>query len=250
MPVAEPQPVSLADQLADRIGEEYVLTDEASCVLYAQDVYTKGLTALAVVRPGDTDELADIVSSVTSAGHAIIARGGGMSYTSGYVPKEEGSVIVDMSRMDRVLEINTEDMFVTVQAGCTWKSLHEALDGSGYRTPYWGTLSGIHATVGGGMSQNSIFWGSARYGTAVDSVLGLEVVLADGSTVRTGSGAQKHGTPFFRHYGPDLTGLFCCDTGGARVESDRDDAACARARPPASPVVRFRGLSRADNGHE
>ena len=72
-------------------------------------------------------------------------------------------------------------MYVTAQAGCTWKALAEALEGSGYRTPYWGTLSGIHATVGGGASQNSIFWGSGRYGTAADSIIGLEVILADGS---------------------------------------------------------------------
>jgi len=118
-----------------------------------------------------------------------------------------------MRRMNRVLEINREDMYVTVEAGCTWKELHEALAGSGLRTPFWGTLSGIRATIGGGLSQNGIFWGSARYGSAADSVLGLEVVLADGSLVRTGAHAQINATPFFRHYGPDLTGLFCCDTG-------------------------------------
>ncbi|NNL99264.1 MAG: FAD-binding oxidoreductase, partial [Gammaproteobacteria bacterium] len=79
--------------------------------------------------------------------------------------------------------------------------------------PNWGTLSGIHATIGGGLSQNSIFWGSGRYGSAADSVIGLAVVLADGSVVSTGAGSQVNGTPFFRHFGPDLTGLFCCDTG-------------------------------------
>ena len=219
MSVAETRNTALEEQLAQQVGVENVLTDEQSRVLYAQDVYTKSIPAMAVVRPASTAELAAVVRTVANAGHAVIARGGGMSYTSGYVPKEAGSVIVDMQRMDGIVEINTEDMYVTAQAGCTWKALAEALAGTGYRTPYWGTLSGIHATVGGGASQNAIFWGSGRYGTAADSIIGLEVVLADGSVVATGASAQRHGSPFFRHYGPDLTGLFSCDTGALGLKA-------------------------------
>lgn len=213
MALAESYDPSLIDELTTQLGADYVLTDEASCALFAQDVYTKSIPAMAVIRPGSVEELCTAIAATTSAGHAIIPRGGGMSYTSGYVPKETGSVIVDMQRMNRVLEVNAEDMYVTVECGCTWKELHETLEGTGLRTTYWGTLSGIHATVGGGLSQNSIFWGSARYGTAADSVIGLSVVLADGSVIYTGAGAQVNGSPFFRHYGPDLTGLFSCDAG-------------------------------------
>ena len=209
------------DQLEDQIikgietmiGSEYLLLDADACSFYAQDVFTKGLSAVAVVRPGNTDELCAVVKSLTAAGHAVIPRGGGMSYTSGYVPALTGSVIVDLGRMDRIITINKEDMYVTVESGCTWKALHEALENTGLRTPFWGTLSGIKATVGGGLSQNSIFWGSGQFGSAVDSVISLDVVLADGSLVTTGSGAQINGSPFFRHFGPDLTGLFTCDTG-------------------------------------
>ena len=209
----------MLDELVAKLGSEHVLTDEASRVFYAQDVYTRGMPAHAVVRPGSIAELAATVAAVTAAGHAVIARGGGMSYTSGYVPQEEGTVIVDTSRLNKVVEINTEDMYVTVECGCTWKALHEALEGTGYRTPYWGTLSGIHATVGGGMSQNGIFWGSGKYGTAADSVLSMEVVLADGTIVATGAAARQGGTPFFRHFGPDLTGLFLCDTGALGLKA-------------------------------
>ena len=211
--------LSVLEQAQSIVGGDHVLTDAHSVSLFAQDVHTKGLPALAVVRPENTEQLAAVVSVAVRAGHAVIARGGGMSYTSGYVPKEEGSILIDTGRMNRILEINTEDMYVTVQSGCTWKALHEALSDTGYRTPYWGTLSGIHATVGGGMSQNSIFWGSARYGTAVDSVLGMEIVLADGSVVKTGAGAQRNATPFFRHFGPDLTGLFTSDAGSLGLKA-------------------------------
>ena len=108
MALAESQDPSLIDALSARVGGEYVLTDEASCVLYAQDVYTKSIPAMAVVRPGSLEELSAVVAAVTSAGHAVVPRGGGMSYTKGYVPKETGTVIVDMQRMNRVLEINAD----------------------------------------------------------------------------------------------------------------------------------------------
>lgn len=219
MSVAESSKSSLLDDLAAQLGAQYVLTDEESCVLYAQDVYTKGLPALAVVQPSNTLELAGVVKTITGAGHAVIPRGGGMSYTSGYVPHEVGSIVVDLRRMDKVLEINADDMYVTVQCGCTWKSLNDKLAGTGLRTPYWGTLSGIHATIGGGVSQNSIFWGSARHGSAMDSLLSLDVVLADGSVVSTGANAQRNGSPFFRHYGPDLTGLFSSDAGALGLKA-------------------------------
>ncbi|MEM7501695.1 MAG: FAD-binding oxidoreductase [Pseudomonadota bacterium] len=220
MSLAQSQTTSLLQELASILGDENVLTDAHSVTLYAQDVHTKSRPAMAVIRPATTEELSAAVRATTAAGHAIIARGGGMSYTSGYVPSEDDSVIVDMRRMNRIVAVNAEDMYVTVQCGCTWDELHQALDGTGLRTPYWGTLSGIRATVGGGLSQNSIFWGSARYGTAADSVIGLEVVLADGTVVKTGAHAQENSTPFFRHFGPDLTGLFTCDAGALGFKAE------------------------------
>ena len=205
--------INILESLSAIVGSDYVLTDEASCSLYSQDVFTKAIPSLAVIQPNNTQELAQVVKLATSKGHALIPRGGGMSYTSGYVPVEADSITIDMARMNRVLEINKEDMYVTVECGITWKELHAALQGTGLRTPYWGTLSGSKATVGGGLSQNSIFWGSGHYGTAADSVVAIEVVLADGSVINTGSNAQVNGSPFFRHFGPDLSGLFTGDTG-------------------------------------
>jgi len=203
----------LLEQLQGIVGADRLITDEGECRYYSQDVYTEGFVAAAVIAPTDTQQLAAAVGAITASGRAVVARGGGMSYTQGYVPAEENSVLVDMSRMNRILEINREDMYVTVETGVTWEALHKALEGTGLRTPYWGTLSGRYATVGGGLSQNSIFWGSGRHGSAADSVLSLEVVLADGSVLNTGSAAQVNASPFFRHYGPDLTGIFTCDCG-------------------------------------
>jgi glycolate oxidase len=210
---------ALLAQLSARVGTDNVLTDAHSRKLYAQDVFTDGLPCAAVVRPGSSAELADTVRLCTSAGYAVIGRGGGMSYTSGLIPVREQTVTLDLRRMNRILEINREDMFVTVECGCTWQSLHEALEPLGLRTPYWGTLSGIKATVGGGMSQNSVFWGSGKYGFATDSLLSLDVVLADGQILSTGAAALANGTPFLRQYGPDLAGLFAADAGALGIKA-------------------------------
>ena len=196
-----------------------VLLDEESRIFYAQDVFTRSLPAGAVIRPRDTEQLRHAVAAVTGAGLAVIGRGGGMSYTSSYVPSEADSVIVDTSAMNRVLEINREDMYVTAQAGCTWADLREALRDTGLRTPFRGPLSGIHATVGGSVSQNSVYWGAGLFGASADSVVSMEVVLADGGVLHTGSASQINAAPFYRHFGPDLTGLFTCDSGALGIKS-------------------------------
>ncbi len=203
----------LLEQLGSLVGEGGITTDALECAYFSQDVYCEDVHAAAVVSPENTRQLAEVVKAATAAGHAVLARGGGMSYTKGFVPVEANSILIDMSRMNRVLEINREDMYVTVEAGASWEKLYKALEGTGLRTPFWGTLSGRYATVGGGLSQNSIFWGSGRYGSAADSVLSLEVVLADGTIIHTGAAAQNHANPFFRHFGPDLTGIFTGDCG-------------------------------------
>ncbi|MEM1092444.1 MAG: FAD-binding oxidoreductase [Pseudomonadota bacterium] len=210
---------TLTDQLIHLLGADRVAVDDETITLMSQDVYKHGEPVAVVVRPESTEQLSQVVAAAAAAGQAVIARGGGMSYTSGYLAVQPGSVLVDMSGMNKVLEVNEQDMYVTVQCGCTWMDLHDALKGTGLRTPYWGTLSGITATVGGGLSQNSIFWGSGQFGTCVDSVIGMEVVMADGEVLATGSGAQPNGSPFFRHYGPDLTGLFSGDNGALGLKA-------------------------------
>ncbi len=213
---AEPQ---LAD-LADQLGADSVLTDEAARTLYGQDISGDSHPVLAVVRPASTEAVAATVAFARANNLVIAPRGGGMSYSSGYVCPGDRTLCLDMGRMHEVLKLNAEDMYVTVQAGCTWQHLYEALAPLGLRTPFWGTLSGLKATVGGSLSQNSLFWGSCRHGSSADSVIGFEVVLANGERLRTGAGAQADAAPFFRHYGPDLTGLFTCDAGALGIKTE------------------------------
>lgn len=210
---------SLIERLGSLLGNEALSRDAEIRAFLAQDIFTRGMPAGLVLRPANIEQLAAAVAEAAGAGCAVIARGGGMSYSSGYVPDEADSVLIDMRGMNRVLEINRRDMFVTVEAGTTWSELHKALAGTGLRTPYWGTLSGIHATVGGSLSQNSVFWGSGHHGSAAESALSLKVVLADGAVLDTGSAGQRNAGPFFRQHGPDLTGLFCGDCGALGIKA-------------------------------
>jgi hypothetical protein len=209
---------TLIASLTQKLGQEHVITDENELAYYGQDVFSEGNKPLAVIRPGNTNELAETVGMVTEHDIAILPRGGGMSYTSGYLSNRQ-SVMVGMCRMTDIIEINLEDMYVTVEAGCRWVDLYEALKGKKVKTPMWGTLSGLKASIGGGASQNSVFFGSGQNGAMSDSIIGMEVVTSDGKIVTTGSGAIENGTPFFRHFGPDLTGLFTGDTGALGVKA-------------------------------
>lgn len=190
-----------------------VLTDAASLEFYAHDIFARGADLAAVVRPADKVQLARAVHAATEGGHAVIPRGGGMSYTGGYTADAPGAVLFDLAQMDRVLAVDETSMTVTVEPGCTWATLHDRLSPLGLRTPMWGTLSGLKATIGGGMSQNGIFWGTTRHGTAVESCTALEVVLADGTLMQLGT---KHARPF----GPDMVGLFLADTGALGIKAE------------------------------
>jgi FAD/FMN-containing dehydrogenase len=203
----------LVEQLVSVIGRDYVLTDDADREFYAMDVYSFRELPIAVVQPGSLPDMVEISKIATAAGVALVPRGGGASYTDAYLPDTPNSLLVDTERMNRILEINEEDMYVTVEPGITWAEMTDALTAKGLRTPFWGPFSGIRATVGGSMSQNSVSLGSGTFGISADSVLSFEVVLPGGGIIRTGSNAIENGGPFFRWYGPDLTGLFTGDAG-------------------------------------
>jgi FAD/FMN-containing dehydrogenase len=203
------------DELSALLGAENVLTDPANLTFYSTDVYRRAdFDAAIVIRPGTVEELAQAIGLCTDRRLTVIPRGGGLSYTAGFLPVRPSSVIVDLLRLDRIVEINPTDMYVTVECGASWRALYEALRPLGLRTPYFGPMSGYYSTIGGALSQGSIFLGSTQYGTTAESVMTLDVVLADGSVLATGSagGADKTG-PFFRNYGPDLAGLFLNDAG-------------------------------------
>ena len=203
----------------DIVGAPNVITDPVEFRYYSEDVYRSFETALAVVQPESAQQLSRIVSLCKANGLCIVPRGGGMSYTDSYLHKTRRGISIDMRRMNRIIDINTRDMIVTVECGCTWQKLNEALAPHGLRPPYWGPLSGMRATIGGALSQNSVFWGGTAYGISAESVIGLDVLLGNGEVLPVGAHGKKDGVPFIRYDGPDLTGLFLGDSGALGIKT-------------------------------
>lgn len=201
----------LPQQLAQVLGAGAVRSDADSLDFFAHDVFAQGARALCVVRPDSIAALQAAVRTCAAAGVAMVPRGGGASYTDGYLTNRP-HVLFDLSALD-FIEIDAANAVVRVGAGTTWAALKAALDPLGLRTPFWGPFSGIAASVGGSVSQNTISHGSGAHGISAQSVLGIEVVLADGTLLNT---AASRAT---RHYGPDLTGLFTGDCGALGLKA-------------------------------
>jgi FAD/FMN-containing dehydrogenase len=185
---------------------------------YAHDIFRARELPLAVLVPGTVQALQRMTRIVAEAGLAINVRGGGASYTDGYLPTRRESVLFDLRRLDRIVEINEEDAFVTVECGVTWDALKAVLDERGLRTPFRGPFSGLVATVGGTVAQHGISHGTGGYGGSAASVLSLDVVMADGELLSTGS-AARGAAPVNRYFGPDITGLFTGDCGAFGIKA-------------------------------
>jgi len=209
-----PRAETLEAELKTLLGAAHVETAPAERAFFSTDVYRRAdIDADMVLSPGTAEDLAAAIAICAAHKTPMVPRGGGLSYTGGYLPTKPRTALIDMRRLSRIIEVNEQDMYVTVECGATWKSLYEKLKPLGLRTPYFGPMSGYASSIGGALSQGSVFLGSTQYGTTADSVLSLEVILADGTVLNTGSAAAAQKNPFFRHYGPDLTGLFLHDSG-------------------------------------
>lgn len=182
--------------------------------LFDHDFFYRGAAPARIVTPHNREDAIEQVGACLREGCVVIARGGGMSYTGGYVLAEESRpvVMVDTRQLALIDLTTLGNGWVVVDAGVTWQQLHEALQPRGLRAVFGGPLSGLRATVGGAISQNAAFWGSGLHGSAAESTLGLEVLLADGTVLRTGVLARGDAGRS-RYFGPDLTSLLVGDCG-------------------------------------
>jgi D-lactate dehydrogenase (cytochrome) len=174
-------------------------TTAADRALHAQsESYMTAGQPDAVVYPNSTAEVARIATLCAQHSVPIVAWGAGTSL-EGHALAVKGGVTVDFRDMNRVIAVYPEDMLCTVQPGLTRVALNHALRDTGLFFP---VDPGADASLGGMASTRASGTTAVRYGTMRDAVLGLEVVLAGGKVIRTGSAAPKSSA------GYDLTALF------------------------------------------
>jgi D-lactate dehydrogenase (cytochrome) len=207
MAEATPAISPLLKQLQAIVGPDHATDDTVKCDLATSDVFERSERGLAVmvVSPRTTSETSAVVRLLRENRVPAIARGAGLSYTGSFAI-EQPAVVVDTSRMTEI-EVNDTDHYATVGAGASWVNVAAALKPFGMTPTQISPISGAFATVGGLASQG--------IPAGLEGILGLAVVLADGSIVRTGAP-----TRFYRYAGPDVTGLFLGDCGAFGIKTE------------------------------
>ncbi len=175
-------PTTLLDAIRVVVGDRGLLTDRSDTAPYSEDwrrLY-QGRTA-AVIRPGTTEELAAVVRLCAQSSAPIVPQGGNTSMVGGAVPNEDGSeLVLSTARLNRIRDLDPADMTLTIEAGVTLKAAQLAAAEQGCLLPLSISSEGT-AQIGGVLAVNAGGNNTVRYGNARDLVLGLEVVLPDGS---------------------------------------------------------------------
>jgi FAD/FMN-containing dehydrogenase len=243
----------LLDALAGRLGPRGVSTDEADLAPLCTDwrgLYTG--RALALLRPADTAECADAVRLCAEAGIAIVPQGGNTSMVAGATPDSSGrSVILSLARMNRIRALDATDMTMVAEAGVILKSAQDAATEAGCLFPLSLGAEGS-ATIGGVLSTNAGGNTTIRYGNARELMLGLEVVLADGSVIHGLRRLRKDNTGYaLRHLFVGAEGTLGIVTAAALrlFPRPRSEATAFAAVPDEDAALAlFRRVRDADEG--
>jgi glycolate oxidase len=166
----------------------------------------------AVARPRSTQSVSKILQFANQCGIPVTPRGAGYGYVGGCVPVR-GGIVLSLERMNRILEINSDDFVAVVQPGVITQTLQEAVEAKGLYYPPDPASRG-ESFIGGNIATNAGGPRCLKYGVTRDYVLGLEAVLADGSVVRVGGRTHKNKTGF------DFTRLFVGSEGMLAVVTE------------------------------
>jgi len=178
-------PQQLREQLAAIVGPDHVLTAPDELVAYSYDA-TPLFQAVpdAVVQPGSTAEVAAILRLCHQHRIPVVPRGSGTNLSASTTPIA-GGVVLNFARMNRILEIDEENLTCTVEPGVITGEVHRAVEAKGlFYPPDPGSMH--ISTIGGNIAQGAGGLRGLKYGVTRDYVMGLELVLADGTVIETG----------------------------------------------------------------
>jgi glycolate oxidase len=177
------------EKLTEIVGAANFTDQLEELVPYSYDASMNVHRPDAAVWPESTEQVAEIVRFANEYKIPVVPRGAGTSLSGGVIPIR-GGIIVDLSRMNRILEISVENRYARVQAGVVCDDLNRQLAKHGFTFPPDPASSTV-ATIGGNVATNAGGIKGAKYGTTRDYVLGLQVVLPTGEVMHTGSYTMK-----------------------------------------------------------
>lgn len=178
------------DRLRALVGAQGVLTDPAERLSYSYDATAMmKSTPGAVVIPSSSEQVAQVIAFANSEGIPIVTRGSGTGLSGGSVPLGN-AVVLSTLKLNRILEIDEENLTATVEPGVITANLHQAVEALGlFYPPDPGSMK--VCTLGGNVAENAGGLRGLKYGVTRDYVMGLEVVLPNGETMWTGGKCPK-----------------------------------------------------------
>jgi glycolate oxidase len=225
--------MTLLEELSARLPFDRLQTDADVIASYGQDraVFEAPGTAAILVNPRSTAEVVAVVEAARAAGVPIVPRGAGTGLT-GAANAIDGCIMVSLHRMNEIIEIDKTNRMARVQPGVINADLKAAVAEVGLFYPP-DPASFQMSSIGGNVATNAGGLCCVKYGVTRDYVVGLEVVLASGSVMRTGRRTLKSTT------GLDLTGLFVGSEGMLGIITEITVKLVPAPPPPATAVAYF-----------
>ena len=178
------------DDLRAAVGAEHVRTDDEARQTFGADALKKGRPADVVVWPGSTAEVSAVLRACTTHRVPVVPRGAGTGYTGGAVPAH-GGVVLALARMNRILEIDEQNLLAVIEPHVITGDLQRAVEALGlFYPPDPASLS--TSTIGGNVAECAGGPRAFKYGVTKRYVLGLEAVLASGEVIQTGGKSVKN----------------------------------------------------------
>ncbi|PIZ18455.1 MAG: glycolate oxidase subunit GlcD, partial [Deltaproteobacteria bacterium CG_4_10_14_0_8_um_filter_43_12] len=174
----------VVDKIKRIVGKEHVHSEPEERVCYSYDATNQSYLPDLVVFPGNAQEVSDIVKLANEEKFPVIPRGAGSGFTGGTLPVEGGLVLV-MTRFNRIIEIDTENLIAFVEPGVVTGNFQKEVEKLGlFYPPDPASLK--FSTLGGNVAECAGGPRAVKYGVTKDYVIGLEIVLPTGEIISTG----------------------------------------------------------------